>query len=317
MTDHDAGAAGPVFDPAATDPAVPTPATIDATAVDTAVDAAVSDLFTALVQDYRPSVDLTAAALAGARQAKRRARLAWTAGGGLATAAVAAVIAVSAVEVDTGPTSTPAVTVGGGTATTHIGGALNPACVGKWLPWTDQSDASLFGKGTDAQRAVVCTNDMEMLKTVVPGVTVAPYFETFAEGQNTDFTPDQIAKMGSGLAPDTHILKPWQYDATLSGKTAYFFISYSTNRSDVGTGCVPVTPQPLSGPRPGYQLVCATSESGMTEVLVETPDHAYFGIGVSPLTGGPFTPPFDPAKLVKDSRFIAALDADLQTLYGG
>ena len=304
----------------------------DSDATDGARKAAIGPLFATLVQDYNPAVDLVPAALAGARRTKRRARVAWTAGGGGLVAAAAAATVLFTGATGTGSVPTTSATAGGGAATqgaappdtttaAHTPGALDTACVGKWLPWSGGSESAMFGKGTVAQRAVVCTNDIEAMKTILPGLAIVPYFEQYAAGVNTDFTTDQIAQLGPGLSPDTHILEPWQYTATLTGHAAYFYISYSTTRSSVCTSCTPVQPQPLAGPRPGYQLVAETPQAegnpGTIEVLIETPAHAYLGIGVSPVTGGTFTPPFDMTKLVKDSRFIAALDTDLRTLYGG
>jgi hypothetical protein len=301
----------------------------DSDAADSAREAAIGGLLATLVRDYNPAVDLVPAALAGARRAKRRARVAWTAGGGLFAAAAAAAVLFTGAT-GTGSVPTTGATAGGGTATqgaappdtttaAHKPGALDTACVGKWLPWSGGSESAMFGKGTVAQRAVVCTNDIEAMKTIMPGLTIVPYFEQYAAGASTDFTTDQIAQLGPGLSPDTHILEPWQYTVTLAGRAAYFYISYSTTRSSVCTSCAPLQPQPLAGPRAGYRLVGETprTDPGTIEVLVETPAHAYFGIGVSPVTGGTFTPPLDVTKLVKDGRFIAALDTDLRTLYGG
>jgi len=291
-------------------------------------DTMVSGLLETLVADYGPKVDLVPAALAGARRAKRRVRVAWTAGGALVTAtAVAAVLAAGATVTRSVPTaigtegSAPATqgAVARG-STAHAHGALDAACVGKWLPWTDQSDAVLFGKGTDAQRAVVCTEDIDTVKTVMPGFKVTPMFEPYSDGKNTDFTSDQIAQLGPGLSPNTPILKPWQYAVIQHGKPTYFYVTYSGNRADVCTGCTTSLSQPLPGPRPGYRLIAETPKTGSpvdtVEVLVETPEHTYLGIGLSPMSNGVFTPPFDVSKLVKDSRFLAALDADLGTLYG-
>ena len=289
----------------------------DSDATDAARDAAVGGLLATLVRDYNPAVDLVPAALAGARRAKRRARVAWTAGGGLVAAAAAAVVLVTGAT-GAGPLPTAIATGSGGAA--NQGTGSSGACVGKWLPWSGESESALFGKGTVAQRAVVCAEDVAAMKRIYPGLAIVPFFEEYAAGKSTDFTTDQIAQLGPGLSPDTHILEPWQYTATLGGHAAYFYITYSSTRSDVCTGCTAIQPQPLPGPRPGYQLVGETPQTAhpnTIEVLVETPAQTYLGIGVSPVTGGAFTPPFDVTKLVKDGGFITAIDTDLRTLYGG
>jgi hypothetical protein len=195
----------------------------------------------------------------------------------------------------------------------------NPLCVGKWLPWTSASDASLFGKGTDAQRAVVCTQDLAVLKTILPAAAITPYYETFGDGSRTDFTSDQIAQLGPGTDPNTHILKPWQYTVTLTGQSSYFFVTYSATRSDLCSSCAMVTPQALPGP-PGYQMVGKTPASGSqqqtNEVLIETPRGTYLGVGVSALSGGTFNAPVDVNELGHDAGFITTLDRDLVQLYG-
>ena len=271
---------------------------------------AVGGLFAVLVEQYQPTVDLVPTALAQARRDKRR-RMAWGVGGGVVTfAATVAVAAIAVMSLSAG---------GGGASHAVWADDSNPVCAGQWLPWTSGSDASLFGKGTDAQRAVVCTEDIATLKAILPGATVTPYYETFANGSRTDFTPDQIAQLGSGTAPDTHILEPWQYSVTLNGHTGYFFISYSATRTDLCTGCDVTTSQVLPGP-PGYRLVQQTaapgSQQGMNEDLIETPRHTYLGIGVSPLSGGTFVAPVEIDQLVHNASFITALDKDLVELYG-
>jgi hypothetical protein len=278
---------------------------------------AVSAMFATLAEQYQPAVDLVPTALAQAQRGVKRRRLAWSVGGGVVTAAAAVAVAVIAT-MSGGVAVAPA---GGGGATPTVQAiGLNPACVGKWLPWTSGSDASLFGKGTDAQRAVVCSQDIATLKTILPGATITPDYETFGHGARTEFTPDQIAKLGAGTDPNTHILKPWQYTVTVSGHSGYFFVSYSAARTDLCGGCDEDTSQTLPGP-PGYRLVQKTSATGsqqqhMNEDLIETPKHTYLGVGVSPVTGGTFVPPVDVSKLVHDGRFVAALDADLVELYG-
>jgi hypothetical protein len=287
-------------------------------ALDAASGAALGGLLATLAQDCRPAADLVPAALAGARRAKRRSRLAWTAGGGLATAAAA--VAAMAVAMNGGVGRSASATAVW-TGPVQLYGAVDKACAGTWLPSVPGSDSILFGTGTGAQRAAVCTRDIKTLKALMPGLAIAPYFETLADGEHADITAEQIALMGSGLAPDTHILKPWQYSVTLNGSPAYFFVTYSAKRTDVCAGCQAATPQALPGPRAGYRLVGETPRTpgpvtGI-EVLVETPEHAYLGIGVSPLTAGARTLPFAPDELVKDAGFVAALDADLRTLNGG
>jgi hypothetical protein len=157
---------------------------------------------------------------------------------------------------------------------------------------------------------------MATLEAILPAATITPYFETFGDGARTDFTQDQIAQLGAGTDPNTHILKPWQYTVTVNGHSGYFFVTYSATRTDVCGGCGGGASQVLPGP-PGYRLLGGSPASGeLPEVLIGTPRQTYLGVGVSPLTGGTFTPPVDVNQLVHDGRFITALDADLAELYG-
>jgi hypothetical protein len=269
-----------------------------------ALDDQVRSLFETIAAGYRPAVDLVPAAVAGARRGSRRRYFTIGLSTGLVAAAVAAVAFIA-------PSSTP----GAGTAPgASDAPGTNPACVGVWLPWTDQSDAGMFGKGTDAQRSAVCTEDLAGIKSLIPGVSITPVWETFGDGSRGEFTPDQIAKMGSGLDPKTHVLKPWQYDVTVSGHKAYFYISYSTTGTDICTSCGRSAPVNLPG---GFAILGGgeSPSQPMPEVLVGTPAHTYLGIGLSPNAGGAFTQPFSLIRLLQDPRFIDVLAADLHELY--
>jgi hypothetical protein len=290
----------------------------------------VRSLFETLADGHRPTVDLVPSAIADARLKTRHRRLTWAISTALTVAAVA--VAVTVLSTAAGaPTAGTGAAAAPGAVGPHpypspwgtpgrpwVFTTPDPGCLGRWLPWSDRSDARIFGKGTDAQRAVVCTQDIHGIEQIT-NVTLTPLWETYAHGRQTDFTPDQIATLGSAISPNTHILKPWQYTLTRNELKAYFYISYSTSRTDICTNCTTTMSVALPGPVTGYRLIAtALSPSGLpTEDLLETPRHTYLGIGLSPMTGGPFTPPVDiTVELLHSQQFITTLDADLRELYG-
>ena len=247
----------------------------------------VRGLFDAISAGYQPpATDLVPEAMTAARRATRRRTLTYTAGAG----ALAAIGSLAFVLGNSSPARSSASSASGAAAGSAAAGAagageatvvngtytsatpkITMECTGTYLPWSSGSDSSLYGKGSDAQRATVCEQDLTALKTLLPGVTVAQSTQPYGPGvQSGEIMPDQVAEMGSGMKANTPVLNPWQYNVTVHGRTDILNIEYSRDTTGLEL-CSPCTANtPLAD---GFRLV---------DVIAGSDPHPNAGVQIRP-----------------------------------
>lgn len=277
----------------------------------------VRGLFDTISAGYQPpATDLVPEALAGARRATRRRALGYTVGAG----ALAAVGSLALVLGEPGPrtSSSTSVAAGAGEATVVSSAsaaapsAIAKECTGTYLPWSSGSDASLYGKGSNAQRTTICEQDLAALKVLLPGVTVTQNTQPYGVGvQIGEIMPEQVAEMGPGMKADTPVLNPWQYNVTAHGRTDIINIEYSRDTTALGL-CSPCTANtPLAQ---GFRLVdiIAGMDAGSPNagVQIRTPQGENIVLYISTTTSKG-TQTVDPVALAEKSGFTAMLADDL------
>jgi hypothetical protein len=270
----------------------------------------VRGLFETISAGYqRPVADLVPEALAAARRATRRRGIAYTFGAGVLAAAGALALTVG--NLGTRPVATGS---GGSVEITSPKGASEIAqdCTGVYLPWSSGSDASMYGKGSNAQRTTICEHDLAALDVLLPGYAVSQSTQQYGVGvQVGEIMPDQIAEMGPGMKADTPVLNPWQYNVAVSahGQSAIINIEYA--RDTTGLACSPCNANtPLANGFTLVDTIASTSSSGPyagVQLKTRQGEFIQVHIGATALNA----PTLDPVKLVEKPGFTAMLAADL------
>jgi len=260
--------------------------------------------------DSPPAADLVPAAVAAARRARRRRAIASTVAVGVLVAVGS--LAVVRGETGTGAPRTPAAGSGPSAEVTTGQSALTRECTGVYLPWSSGSDASMYGKGSDAQRTTICERDLTALRGLLPGLAVSQSTQPYGPGvQDGEIMPDQVAEMGPGMKQDTPVLYPWQYTVAAHGGSVIINIEYGrdTNALELCGPCDANTR--LAN---GFTLVdvIADSSTGRSAagVQLKTPQGQAVVIYVS-LLAAQGAPSVDPVKLAESPAFTAMLAADL------
>lgn len=256
-----------------------------------------------------PASDLVPEALTAARRATRRRAIAGTFGVGVLAAAGSLAVALSG-----SGTAGAAPAAGGATApisTPHDVSPMARQCTGVYLPWSSGSEASLYGKGSNAQRTTICEQDLTALGTLLPGYAVSQYTQPYGPGVHSgEIMPDQVAEMGPGMKADTPVLNPWQYEVKAHGQTTILDIEYSRDTNALELCGKYNAHTPLASGFTLVDVITDPSTRSPAGAELKTPSGEEVVIYLSALTRNPVSP-VDPVKLVESPGFTAMLAADL------
>ena len=266
-----------------------------------------------------PVLNLVPGAVDGYRRHRRRARVLGTAGGALALAgAVTAGTALAGTGTSGGTT-----TVGAAQGSSEPGRAAgkatapekDPLCDGRYHRFGARPGDHIYSADSAALERV-CARDVAALRAAIPGATVVPQRETFAQAlARHDAQPGE--QLPPGADRQTPLLSPGEYIIKAGGKDTLLNLVFADKMGWGFNGCEVGKCAPNMRMADGTPATESTAEpgSGVGALSVgRDAEHWVFAMALIPNAKVNQSLPYDFGKLVRSQPFAAAVAADVRDL---
>jgi hypothetical protein len=260
-----------------------------------------------------PPVNVVPAAVDGYRRHRRRARVLGTAGGALALAGVA-VAGTALASGGGGSAATQSAASGARTSGGTSASAVDPDCRGIYDQFSARPHDGVY-TGDSATLSRVCTRDVAALRAAIPGATVVPQRETFADAL-AHHEVQEGGRPPAGADAHTPLLQPGAYVVKAGGHSTYVSLIVADQQEGGFNGCLPADCPPnmkLADGTPATESpALAAPGVGALAIRPDAGHWVFFFVTAQNAPGEVLG--FDFPALVRSRPFAAAVAADVHDL---